>query len=136
MITVVTGAPCSGKSTYVAENAKSGDAIIDMDVLALALTTPDVKPFEYDSKIRSIAIAARQAAVKEALTVAQGERYFGVWIIHSDPSHSIRSAYRAMGARFVEMDPGKDVCLTRLAERPDAHSQLARSVIEGYYAKR
>jgi predicted kinase len=35
MITVVTGPPCGGKSTYIQDNAKDGDIIIDMDRLKL-----------------------------------------------------------------------------------------------------
>jgi predicted kinase len=31
MLTVVTGPPCAGKTTYVRNNAKPGDIIIDFD---------------------------------------------------------------------------------------------------------
>ena len=38
---VVTGPPCGGKSTYVREHAKPGDFVIDLDRLALAITSAD-----------------------------------------------------------------------------------------------
>lgn len=136
MITVVTGAPCSGKSTFVAENSKSGDIIIDMDVLALALTTPDVEAYGYSSFVREVAIAARSAAVKRALQVAQGERYLGVWIIHTDPSPNERSVYRALGGRIQEMNPGLDVCLARLQKRNLASSSVTEKVIREWYQVR
>jgi hypothetical protein len=136
MITVVTGPPCSGKSTYVRDNCSAGDVVIDMDVLALALSVEGTEPFGYDDKVRRVAIAARGAAVKEALLVAQGERYFGVWIIHTDPSADVRASYRAMGGRIVEINPGKDVCIERLKFRPKQSQLVARKVIDEYYAKR
>ena len=136
MITIVTGPPCSGKSTYIREHCADGDVIVDMDRLALALTVEGTDPFEYGEKVRRVAMAARGAAVKEALIVAQGERYFGVWIIHTDPSPDVRASYRAMGGRIVEMNPGRDVCLERLKSRPVQNQAIARKVIDEYYVKR
>jgi dephospho-CoA kinase len=136
MITIVTGPPCSGKSTYIRQHAKAGDIVIDMDRLALALTAEDTKPFEYSDKVRKIARAARGAAVREALAIAQGERYLGVYIIHTDPSPDQRMMYRAANARVVEVNPGKEVCLERLKSRPPENQQIARKVIDEYYAIR
>jgi hypothetical protein len=135
-ITVVTGPPCGGKSTYVDEQAKDGDIVIDMDRIALALSPIGTKSFEYSQSVRTVARAARKAAVRSALGVAQGQRYLGIWIIHTDPSNDDRSVYRYAGARFVEMSPGKDVCFERLKNRPLVNQQLARELIENYYYKR
>lgn len=136
MITVVTGPPCGGKSTLIEKESKPGDIIVDMDRLALALTTPDTKPFEYDVRVRRVAMMARKAAVQEALKVAQGERYLGVWIIHTDPSPEERQTYRAFGARVVEVNPGKAECLRRLESRPKQNYPIARKVLDEYFAKR
>jgi dephospho-CoA kinase len=136
VITIVTGPPCGGKSTIINESCKSGDIIIDMDRIALALTTPDVKPFEYDATVRRVAMMARKGAVAEALKVAQGERYLGVWIIHTDPSQDERRMYRALGATIVEANPGKAECLRRLALRPKENYAIGRKVIDEYFAKR
>ncbi len=136
MITVVTGPPCGGKTTFVEQNYKSGDIVIDMDKIALSLTTPDIAPYEYSDHVREVAIAARAAAVKTAVLVAQGQRNLGIWIIHSDPSISYRQGYRAMGAKFQECDPGKAECLKRLKDRPRVSQVGARKAIDAYYAKR
>lgn len=136
MITIVTGPPCSGKSTFIKENAKADDCIIDMDRIALALSPDETTSFTYSERIRKIARSARAAAVKTALMQAQGERYWGLWIIHTDPTPDVRSMYRTFGARFVEMNPGKVVCLQRLAKRPVENHKLAREVIDTYYGKR
>lgn len=136
MITIVTGPPCSGKSTFITTNAKPGDLIVDMDRIALALSVEGTNPFEYSDKVRAVAMKARQAAVAEAVKVAQGERRLGVWIIHTDPSPEQRRGYRAAGAKFVEMDTPKKVCLERLTKRPAQNHVIARKVIEDYFAKR
>ena len=136
MIQIVTGPPCGGKSTYINERAKPGDIIIDMDVLALALTTPGTEPFTYSEKVRQVAFKARSAAIGEALIVAQGERYQNVYIIHTDPSPDQRAYYRAMGGRIVECDPGKDVCLERMKSRPKQNHAIAERFINEYYQHR
>jgi hypothetical protein len=136
MIQIVTGPPCGGKSTYINNRAKLGDIIIDMDVLALALTTPGTEPFSYSEKVRQVAFKARSAAIGEALIVAQGERYQNVYIIHTDPSPDQRAYYRAMGGRIVECDPGKDVCLERVLSRPKQNHEISRKFIHEYYQHR
>jgi hypothetical protein len=136
MIQIVTGPPCGGKSTYINDRAKPGDIIIDMDVIALALTTPGTEPFTYTDKVRQVAFKARSAAIGEALIVAQGERYQNVYIIHTDPSPDQRAYYRAMGGRIVECDPGKDVCLERMKSRPKQNHAIAERFINEYYQHR
>jgi predicted kinase len=136
MITVVTGAPCSGKSTFIDERCKPGDIVIDMDRLALALSPVGTEPYEFSDKVRAVARSARAAAVKSALSVAQGERYLGVWIIHTDPSPADRMVYRSANSQFVEMNTSKAVCLERLKSRPVKSQLVARKVIDEYFAKR
>lgn len=136
MIQIVTGPPCGGKTTYVKERAKPNDVIIDMDVIALALTTEGTEPYTYSDQVRRVAFRARQAAVSEALITAQGERYLNVYIIHTDPLPDQRAFYRAMGGRIVECDPGKEVCLERLESRPTATHSVLRKVISDYYQYR
>jgi predicted kinase len=130
------GAPCSGKSTYVREQAKGEDIIVDMDRIALSLAVEGTADFQYSERIRNIARQARPAIVKGALLAAQGERRLGVWVIHTDPSPQDRQMYRAMNAQFVELDPGKDVCLARAKERPQPNRQVSEKVIAEYYQKR
>jgi hypothetical protein len=136
MIQIVTGPPCGGKSTYIQERAKAGDIIVDMDRIALALTTEGTEPFTYSDKVRQVAFKARAAAVTEALIVAQGERYQNVYIIHTDPTPDQRAMYRAAGGRIVECDPGKEVCLARVKSRPIENHEIARKFIHEYYQHR
>jgi predicted kinase len=136
MIQIVTGPPCGGKSTYINERAKPGDIIIDMDRIALALTTEGTEPFTFSEKVRAVAMKARAAAITEALYQAQGERYQNVYIIHTDPTPDQRAYYRAMGGRIIECDPGKEVCLERMKSRPKQNHAIAERFIHEYYQHR
>jgi hypothetical protein len=134
MIYVISGPPCSGKTTHINNNAKPNDIVIDMDKIAFALLPDGAQ--DYDDKVRKIAMMARKAAVQEAVYQMQGERQRTLWIIHTDPDGNQRMAYRAMNARIVEFDPGREVCLERLAARSPHQQKIARPVIDEYYLKR
>lgn len=136
MIQIVTGPPCGGKSTYIQERAQPGDIIVDMDVIALALTAPGTEPFTYSERVRQVAERARSAAVQEALKVAQGERYQNVYIIHTDPNPDQRAYYRAMGGRIIECNPGREECLRRVDSRPMVNRALSRKFIDEYFKHR
>ena len=135
MLTVVTGPPCGGKSTYIKKNAQLGDIVIDMDEIAKALVFGEVGNHDYSDSVRAVARAARKGAVKQAVIVSQGNR-LGVWIIHTDPSVEDRNAYRVANAKFVECSPGLQVCLKRLKDRPLVNQLKVEKHIRDYYAVR
>ena len=122
MLTIVTGPPCSGKSTYIAQRAKFGHIIIDLDRIALALTTEDTPHHGYHHGIRWVAMAARQAALDAA--IKQHHNGATVWAIDTDPSPKRREFYRRAGGRVVDLDPGIETVLAR------AHGQRPDHVIE------
>ena len=65
MIHVVTGPPCAGKSTYVRENAKSGDLRVDYDLIAQALGAENSHAAE--GIVKQAAFDARESAIQTAL---------------------------------------------------------------------
>lgn len=132
MITVVTGPPCAGKSTYVRGWAEKGDIIIDMDAIASAMTPFLDEEHDYPDAVRAVAMEARKGAVRKALEVGQMIRG-NVWIIHTSPDREILRRYRSMNARMKTIDPGRDVCLARLAERPKGQHVKTRRVIDDWY---
>ena len=103
---VVTGPPCSGKSTYVSEHAKAGEVRIDLDPIAQALGAEE--PHGSTGDIRSAAIAARQGAIDRAI-----DESLSAWIVHGNPSEQQMSLYKKVGAEIIEMDADLDTCLAR-----------------------
>lgn len=135
MITVVTGPPCAGKSFYVRDMALDGDIVVDMDLIAVALVVDDIEQHDYSDEVRSVARSARKAAVREALRVGQVSRR-NVWIVHTRPTPEWLRIYRSVNARVKIVDPGRDVCLSRLAERPKSQHVRTKKVIDEWYAGR
>lgn len=115
MLHVICGAPCAGKTTYVEQNAKDGDLIIDADRIASAFggASHQAKgePFE-------VALKARQTAIDHALK-SEGE----TWLIDTSPSAENLSIYKQFGADVVVLDTPKETCLERAKMRPDGTTQ-------------
>lgn len=129
MLTVVTGPPCSGKSTHVRQHARHGDIVVDLDRIALALTSEDTGDHDYPDHIRSVARKARLAAINAALPMhAAGHR---VWLIDAAPSKEQRAFYHRHHARFVSLTVTSDQLTTRLAERPERNRELVRRIFAG-----
>ena len=121
MIHVVTGPPCAGKSTFVAEHAADGEVTVDFDAIAQALGSKS--PHDAPDHIRTVAFEARRAAI-DAL-IAEGS---DGWIIHTSPTDEQMQRYRDHGAEFHEVNPGMDECLARAKAdgRPERVSEAIR----------
>ena len=103
---VIIGPPCSGKSTYVAENRAPDEVVIDLDLLAQALGSE----IEHgsDGDIRSAAIAARHGAIDRVI-----EESLSAWVTHCNPSDEQIAAYEDAGAELIYMDTDLETCLAR-----------------------
>jgi AAA domain len=100
MLTVVTGPPCSGKSTYVRQHARPGDIIVDFDLIAQALGSP--VSHGHDGQLREVAAAAWAGAVRGAITQHQAGRR--AWIVDARPRPYRSEQYRQAGARIVRLE--------------------------------
>ena len=113
VITVVTGPPCSGKSTYVRNHAKPGDIVIDFDTMAQAFGS--TTPHDHTAAVRHVTIMARRAAIAAALRVHGAD----VWVVDCNISRERMTEYQRAGARIVGMDVDKAELHRRASrERP------------------
>lgn len=129
---IITGAPCSGKSTYVREHAAPDDVRIDFDAMATALGSST--PHGSKGRVRGATFAARKAAIYWLL--ANDTPDSDSWIIHSSPADWQKAAYTDAGAEFVEMTTDLETCLARAEadERPDGEAEKIRAWFQGQKA--
>lgn len=121
MLTVVTGPPCSGKSTYAREHHKPGEILIDFDTLAQALGSPT--PHDHPDPVRWVTIAARRAAINSA--IIQHERGATVWIVHTRISEQEMRRYTQAGAEVITLEVDQAELHQRAAtQRPERWHRL------------
>ena len=127
MIHIITGSPCSGKSTFVKENKHEGDLVIDFDEIAFCLGS-DERHFA-KGIVKEASFEARKSAIEVALKNPDAES----WIIHTFPTEEQLKRYEEVGAEFIRIDASKEECLDR-AER-DGRPQITFDGIEKYFAE-
>jgi predicted kinase len=122
---ILWGAPCSGKSTHIAERAQADDIIIDLDRLALALAPEDTDHHRYAQHHRDLARLARRGITDQAAAWGTRQPNVTVWIIDSNANPAARRRWRSVGASVVKLDTPRDVCHARAAQhRPPETAQL------------
>jgi len=132
VLTVITGPPCAGKSTYIAEHRTERDVIIDLDALAYALgyPTPQID-WDIEHPARNAARAARRDLIDQAIA---GTYCTDVWIVDSRPHQVTRKIYQRAGAHIVQLDPGPDECHRRAYL--DQRSASTHEHIDRWYDER
>lgn len=134
MITVVTGPPCAGKTTYVAEHMKPGDVRLDWDLIQKAIGGDDA-PRLTDGTLHQMVFAVRRTIIHN---VTQGiwlkkTDDADAWMIHSTISRELLAEYEQAGAEFTLLDPGEETCLQR-ADRDGDQAEATRQAIRNWYA--
>lgn len=127
MIHVITGAPCSGKSTYIKEHKAEGDLVVDYDEIAFCLGSAE----KHNAKgiVKKASFEARESAIKTALNNPEKES----WIVHTSPSKEQLKRYEEVGAEIIVLDTSKDECLARAEQ--DNRPQVTFDGIERYFAE-
>lgn len=123
-VTLVTGPPCAGKTTWVAAHAPTGALIVDWDQLAIeagSLVAHDHAPHH-----RAAATTRRAELEQHIADMTDGTAY--VIRTAARPAERAQLAAR-LGATLEIIDPGVQVCLdrARLAGRdPDVDAAILR----------
>ncbi|WEV72144.1 HK97 family phage prohead protease [Bifidobacterium sp. ESL0790] len=104
-ITVVTGPPAAGKTTYIAEHKHDGDVVVDFDALAKALG--QTAEHSVDGVPASLARTARDNVIDDLLKGVDTDS----WIIQTWMNPSRSNAYEQAKAEIVTVDPGIDEVL-------------------------
>lgn len=119
MIHVVTGHICSGKSTWVMQQATAGDVVIDFDRMAMAMSAEGTQSHDYSEAVRDVVCVARWAAIDEASRRHRLGQVDHLWIVHAYPSATDLRRYSMLGAAVKVMTAPDDVLIARAkAERP------------------
>ena len=124
-IIIISGAPCSGKNTFVRNNKKRGDIVWDFDKIHSALTGEETH--NHIEQVRKYIFSMRDAFYNDL----ENEKDLRVWIINSSPIRSVRNELaKRLNASIVYIKRTKEECL-RVAEneRPDEW----KDYIENYF---
>lgn len=121
-VTLVSGPPCGGKSTYVNEHAGEGDLIVCLDALAQAAGSP----FEHDHSLAHFAAArARWSELLDEVAAADDAR---AWVIRCAPlpAERVELARRVRADRTLVLLPPLEEALRRA--RVGRHPKIKGSI--------
>ena len=123
MIHVISGAPCSGKSTYIREHAQSGDLIIDLDEIAKAIGTPD---HDYCSKVKKETLSEiRRLLIEDAIA---GKDSFDSWIVDT-----LLSGSYPEDTEIIHLEVNKETAIERA--KAEGRPQKTFDAIDKYFAE-
>lgn len=125
-LTIVSGPPASGKTTYLKDNAKPGDIVIDLDGIMTRLNARYTHwSGALDKGLFNRAIRERNRMLGQ-LKNESGKR---AWFIVSAPTNAERTWWQSkLGGDIVLLHPGAEVCKRRAIERgtPNAVAGIDR----------
>lgn len=114
-VTLVCGAPCSGKSTYVTERWHRGHAVVDVDAIFQAVS--GCQYHENPETLLPVVLDARNAVLARLCLMASDRPT--TWIIACAPTRKERDVYRGIfpDLRVHVMPTPKEECIQRAYER-------------------
>lgn len=110
-LTIVCGPPCSGKSTWVAQQAGPRDLVIDLDVIASDISGEPLHGWDRDRWLNA-ALWRRNNMLGD---LARPSRYPAAWLIVSEPKAKHRDwwAQTLKPQRIVVLEVDEPECLRR-----------------------
>jgi predicted kinase len=132
IVTIVAGPPGAGKTTWVREQMKWGDLVIDVDALYSALST--LPWYEKPDALLPFVIEARDALIYR---LRRGSDVRAAWVITSEPNPDERAKLAKLaGARYIIVlaTPATE-CINRIAndERRSTSGPMWASMIHRWW---
>ena len=116
---VVYGSPLSGKSTWVKENSRVGDLIIDVDAIWQCVSA--CKRYEKPAVLKSTVFKVRDTLI-DTVKVRSG-KWHNAYIIGGYPFSAERERLiKSLGAREIFINTNKEECLKRLHNDPSGRN--------------
>ncbi len=130
-VTIVCGPPASGKTTYVKNNMKLGDFVVDLDAIRCAVAFTE-KDYRTDNLVPAV-IEIRDY-IYSMITRGKIETQH-CWIIACLPKKEDRDQMRRrFGANLISLEVSRTECMRRAMndpERIDKERQI--EIIEKYF---
>lgn len=130
---LVYGAPLSGKTTYVRDNANAGDLIIDMDSIWECIS--GLPRYEKPPRLKTIVFKVRDTLI-ESVKYRYG-KWNNCYIIGGYPLQPERERLaKELGAREIFIEAKKEDCLSRLESCEDGRDKAEwAAYIEEWFAR-
>lgn len=130
---LIVGAACSGKTTFVKENANGEeDIVLDFDQLWQSISINDkyVKP----NRLKPVAFAMRECLM-EQIKMRNG-KWINAWILSTEPYVMARKRLiDSLGIdEVIYMDVTREECMKRLCDNPNGRNiEEYTNYINNYY---
>jgi len=129
---LVYGAPLSGKSTWVKQNAQPGDLIVDIDSLWEAVT--GLPRYEKPEKLKGVIFQLRDK-LYEIIQYRAG-KFSSAFIVGGFPLCSERERLcRQLGAQEILIEATKEECMDRLELDPVRKAKGWGKFIEEWFER-
>ena len=128
---IVYGAPLSGKTTYVKDNASEGDLIIDIDSIWQCVS--GLPRYNKPGRLKAVVFKIRDSLF-ECVKYRYG-KWNNCYIIGGYPLQSERERLvKELGAREIFIDVSKNECMARLESIDDGRDrdEWARFIAEWF----
>jgi 5-methylcytosine-specific restriction protein A len=112
-LTIVCGAPGSGKSRYVTDHAAPGDLVIDLDEIKARLAGTTI--YSAEARWTGPAITERNRMLRSLANVSAESASTSAWFIVSAPEPAERAWWQAqLGGTVHLMDTDEETCIARI----------------------
>lgn len=122
--TIVYGAPCSGKTSYVRAHMSANDVVVDMDAIFAAVSMRDL--YDKPERLLPTSLLVRDALLDHIAT--RGGKWTHAWVIGGYPLlMDRRRAADKLGADTVLVEASLGECLERCSARPAGWETIVRN---------